>query len=207
LPEAHVEAPSVGSVILAGILLKLGGYGLLRIVYPAFSEAVFFFFPLIYVLGLLGILYPSFVAIRQVDLKRIIAYSSISHMNLTVLGLFSNSVEGIVGGCFLMLAHGIVSSLFFFLIGMLYDRHSTRLYPYYGGLSKVMPLFSFYLLIASLCNIGLPGTCNFIGEMFIFFGLILQNKLVFFFSLTTIVFSSIYTLFLFNKLCFGNLSR
>jgi len=206
LPEAHVEAPSVGSVILAGILLKLGCYGFIRIVYPCFTEAVFFFYPFIYTLSLLGILYPAFVAMRQIDLKRIVAYSSICHMNLIVLGLFLYSLEGLIGGCFLMLAHGIVSALFFFLVGFVYDRYGSRLLIYYGGLCKIMPFFSFCLFFASLCNIGLPGTCNFIGEFLIFIGLFLHNKVVFFLSLISVILSPIYSFFFFNRMCFGNLT-
>jgi NADH-quinone oxidoreductase subunit M len=206
LPEAHVEAPSVGSVILAGILLKLGGYGLLRVVYPCFPEAVVFYFPFLATLCFIGILYPAFIAVRQLDLKRIIAYSSVSHMNLIVLGIFSSNVEGLMGSCFLMISHGIVASLFFFLVGFLYERHGSRLYLYYGGLCKIMPFFSLCLLIACLSNIGLPGTCNFVGEFLLLLGLGLKNKFLFFFSVSTIIFSSVYTLFFYNRLCFGNLS-
>jgi len=206
LPEAHVEAPTIGSVILAGILLKLGGYGFIRILFPFFPSATYFYLPLISVLSLIGVLYPSFIAIRQLDLKRIIAYSSISHMNLSVIGLFSPNILSLSGSCFLMVAHGGVASLFFFLVGSLYDRHSSRLYLYYGGLQKTMPLFSFALFLASLCNLGFPGTLNFIGETLIFLGLAMSNKFIFFISVTCIIFSSIYTLYIFNRLCFGNLS-
>jgi len=201
-----VEAPSAGSVILAGVLLKLGSYGLLRVVLPFFKEAVFFLFPFFVSLSLISILYPSFVALRQNDLKRIVAYSSISHMNLLILGVFSFNLEGLCGSYFLMLSHGFVSGMLFFLIGFLYDRYGSRLLFYYGGLVKVMPGFSFYFFLACLCNIGLPGTCNFIGELLIFLGLISLNKFVFFSALTTIILSALYTFFLFNRLCFGNLT-
>jgi len=191
---------------LAGILLKLGGYGILRVVLPIFKEGVFFLFPFIMSVALISIIYPALVALRQNDLKRVIAYSSISHMNLIVLGLFTNGIEGITGSYFLMISHGLVSGLFFYLIGFLYERYGSRLLFYYGGLAKVMPCFSFCFLIATLCNIGLPSTCNFVGELLIFIGLISTNKFVFFISLFTIILSALYSFFLFNRLCFGNLT-
>lgn len=201
-----MEAPSVGSVILAGILLKLGGYGILRILLSIFSNGCFFFLPLIYVFSIISILYASLTAIRQLDLKRIIAYSSIAHMNIIVIGLFSNTLEGLLGGTFLMVGHGLVSSLLFFLIGFLYDRYGTRLLIYYAGLIKTMPLFTFYFLLASLGNIGLPGTSNFIGEFLIFLGIFAKNKILFFYALFSVVLTSIYSLYLYLRLIGGNLT-
>ena len=179
LPEAHVEAPSAGSVILAGVLLKLGGYGILRILLPIFPYGSFFFLPVVYLLSTISILYASLTAIRQLDLKRIVAYSSIAHMNLVVLGLFSNVIEGVMGATFLMLGHGLVSGLLFFLIGFLYERYGTRLLAYYGGLVKMMPIFAFFFLISCLANLGLPGTCNFIGELLLFLSILNKNKIIF----------------------------
>ena len=204
LPEAHVEAPSAGSVILAGILLKLGGYGILRILLPIFPTASLFFLPLVYVSSSISIIYASFTAIRQLDLKRIVAYSSIAHMNIVVLGLFSYSIEGLLGATFLMIGHGLVSGLLFFLIGFLYERYGTRLLAYYGGLAKIMPLFCFFFFIACLGNLGLPGTSNFIGEILVFFSILFRNKFIFFFILPSIVLSSIYSLYLYTRLANGN---
>ena len=204
LPEAHVEAPSAGSVILAGILLKLGGYGILRILLPVFPTASLFFLPLIYVSSGISIIYASLTAIRQLDLKRIVAYSSIAHMNMVVLGLFSYSIEGILGAIFLMISHGLVSGLLFFLIGFLYDRYGTRLLAYYGGLIKIMPLFCFFFFLACLGNLGLPGTSNFIGEILVFFSILFKNKFIFFFILPSVVLSSIYSLYLYTRLANGN---
>ena len=206
LPEAHVEAPTAGSVILAGVLLKLGGYGFIRILLPILSDGTFFFLPLIDTFALISIIYASLATIRQIDMKRIIAYSSIAHMNLVVLGIFSGNIQGLAGSIFLMLAHGVVSSALFFLIGVLYDKYGTRLIYYYGGLVQTMPFFSSQLLIMCLANIGLPLTCNFIGELLIFISLVDRNLFVLLISVSGIIFSVLYTIYFCNRIIFGNLN-
>ena len=150
LPEAHVEAPTAGSVLLAGLLLKLGTYGMLRLLIPCFSLGSFYFLPLVFTFCLLGILYTSCVTIRQIDLKKIIAYSSVVHMNFCLLGLFSNNLVGLSGSIFLMLSHGIVSGGLFLVIGLLYERYHSRLIKYYGGLVQFMPLFSIFFILFTL---------------------------------------------------------
>lgn len=165
-----------------------------------------FFLPLVDTFALVSNIYGSLVSIRQVDLKRIIAYSSVAHMNLGVLGIFSGNVQGVSGAIFLMIAHGIVSSGLFFLVGVLYDKYHTRLLYYYGGLVQTMPLLSAKLLILCLANTGLPGTCNFIGELIVFVGLIDRNFLVAMFAITGVILSVLYSIFFFNRLSFGNLN-
>lgn len=165
-----------------------------------------FFLPLVDTFALVSNIYGSLVSIRQVDLKRIIAYSSVAHMNLGVLGIFSGNVQGVSGAIFLMIAHGIVSSGLFFLVGVLYDKYHTRLLYYYGGLVQTMPLLSAKLLILCLANTGLPGTCNFIGELIVFVGLIDRNFLVAMIAITGVILSVLYSIFFFNRLSFGNLN-
>jgi len=167
LPEAHVEAPTVGSVLLAGILLKLGVYGFLRFSLTLFPEASLFFSPLIYLLSVLGVIYASLTAIRQTDLKRIIAYSSVAHMNLVTLGIFSFNTIGLEGSILQSISHGFVSGAMFLLVGILYNRYHSRLLYYYGGLVHVMPIYSTLFLIFTMANIALPGTSSFVGEFFI----------------------------------------
>jgi len=167
LPEAHVEAPTSGSVILAGILLKLGSYGMLRFILPIYYYANYFFLPFVYGLCCVSIIYISCIAIRQTDLKKIIAYSSIAHMSFVVIGLFSCNLEGLQGSIFLMISHGIVSAALFSCIGILYERKGTRNILYLKNLCNEMPTFSFFFFIFILANIGFPLTSGFVGEFII----------------------------------------
>lgn len=171
LPEAHVEAPTAGSIILASVLLKLGGYGIIRFLFTIFRDASMFFSPFVCLLALLSMVYASLIAFRQTDFKKVIAYSSIIHMNLSVLGLFTFDINAVYGAIMLMLGHGIVSGALFFLVGVLYDRHHTRTILYYGGLAQVMPLFTGFFFFFIIANFGFPCSLSFIGEFIIFIGL------------------------------------
>jgi NADH-quinone oxidoreductase subunit M len=205
LPEAHVEAPTTGSVILASLLLKLGGYGFLRFLLPLFPQASLYFLPLVYTMAIIGIIYASLTAIRQIDLKRIIAYSSVAHMNLGVLGVFSFNIQGISGSIVLMLGHGIVSGALFLMVGILYSRYHSKLIYYFSGLTMLMPLFSFFFLVFNLSNLGMPGTSNFVGEALVLFGVFNTNTLTAFLACVSMVLSATYSLWMYNRVTFGTL--
>jgi proton-translocating NADH-quinone oxidoreductase chain M len=205
LPEAHVEAPTTGSVLLAGILLKLGVYGFLRFSLTLFAEASLYFSPMIYLLSIIGIVYASLSAIRQTDLKRIIAYSSVAHMNLVTLGIFSFNVIGIEGSILQSISHGFVSGAMFFLIGILYDRYHSRALYYYGGLVHLMPLYSAFFLVFTMANIALPGTSSFIGEFLILLGIYKTSITCCFFGALGVILCGAYSLWLYNRITFGNL--
>lgn len=205
LPEAHVEAPTAGSVLLAGVLLKLGTYGFIRFSLPLFPQASFFFTPFVYAVSVVGIVYTSFTAIRQTDFKRIIAYTSIAHMNLVILGIFSFNVIGIEGAILQSLSHGFVASALFLVIGVVYDRYRTRLVQYYGGLASVMPLYIGIFLFFTMANIAFPGTSSFVGEFLILTGSFKVNTSVTFLGATSVVIGGAYSLWLFNRIAYGNL--
>jgi proton-translocating NADH-quinone oxidoreductase chain M len=205
LPEAHVEAPTTGSVVLAGILLKLGTYGFIRFSIPLFPQATLYFTPFLYTLATIGVVYTSLTAIRQTDLKRVIAYASVAHMNMILLGLFSLNIQGVEGSIFQMISHGIVSSALFLCVGVVYDRHHTRLIKYYSGLVHTMPLFITIFLLFMFANAALPGTCNFIGEFLILTGIFQDNLFITILSATSVVLSAVYSLWLFNRIAYGNL--
>lgn len=205
LPEAHVEAPTAGSVILAGVLLKLGTYGFIRFSLPLFPKASFFFTPLVYTIAVISIIYASFTAIRQTDFKRIIAYTSIAHMNVVILGIFSFNNIGIEGAILQSLSHGFVASALFLVIGVVYDRYRTRLVQYYGGLASVMPLYIFIFLFFTMANIGFPGTSSFVGEFLIFTGSFKVNSTITFLGATSVIIGGGYSLWLFNRIAYGNL--
>ena len=205
LPEAHVEAPTAGSVILAGVLLKLGTYGLIRFSFPLFPEASFYFTPLVYAIAVVGVIYTSFTAIRQTDFKRIIAYTSVAHMNLVIVGMFSFNSIGLEGAILQSLSHGFVASALFLIIGVVYERHHTRMVKYYGGLVHVMPIYIIIFLFFTMANIGLPGTGSFIGEFLILAGSYKLNTTITFFSATGMVLGGCYSLWLFNRIAYGNL--
>ncbi len=205
LPEAHVGAPTAGSVILAGVLLKLGTYGFIRFSLPLFPKASFFFTPLVYTIAVVGIIYTSFTAIRQTDFKRIIAYTSIAHMNLVILGIFSFNTIGIEGAIMQSLSHGFVASALFLIIGVVYDRYRTRIVQYYGGLASVMPIYIFIFLFFTMANISFPGTSSFVGEFLILVGSFKVNTSVTFLGATGVIIGGAYSLWLLNRIAFGNL--
>lgn len=207
LPEAHVEAPTVGSVLLAGVLLKLGVYGFVRLSLTLFPYASVYYSPLVYTLSILGIVYASMCAVRQTDLKRIIAYASIAHMNLVVLGIFSFNNLGLEGALVQSISHGFVAGGLFFLIGILYSRYHSRIINYYGGIVHVMPLFALFFLLFTLANIALPGTSGFTGEFLLLGGIFKVNVIAGFLSTTGVVFSGAYSLWLYNRVIFGNLKE
>jgi proton-translocating NADH-quinone oxidoreductase chain M len=205
LPEAHVEAPTAGSVILAGVLLKLGTYGFIRFSLPMFPHASFFFTPLVYSISAVGIIYTSFTAIRQSDFKRIIAYTSIAHMNLVMIGIFSFNTVGIEGAIFQSLSHGFVASALFLIIGVVYERYHTRIVKYYSGLAPVMPLYVSIFMFFTLANISFPGTSSFIGEFLILTGSFKCNTSVSFLGATGVILGGAYSLWLLNRISFGNM--
>lgn len=206
LPEAHVEAPTPGSVILAGILLKLGTYAMLRFLVASFYSLSYDLIFFVLTLSLLGLTYGSLVALNQIDIKKVVAYSSIAHMNFSLVGFFSQSFLGLCGAFFMMLGHALTSSALFFGIGVLYDRYKTRNVFYYGGLVSLMPVFSALYFFFILSNFGFPGTANFVGEFLISAGLL---ELSIFFSLLStfgLFLSLVYSLFFFTRVFFGPLS-
>ena len=203
LPEAHVEAPTSGSVLLAGVLLKLGTYGILRILLPSFEFANLYFTPLVFTFAITGIIYSSCTTIRQIDLKKIIAYSSVAHMNFILIGLFSVNTVAISGSIFLMLSHGFVSSGLFLCVGILYDRYHTRLLTYYGGLISYMPVFGYFFLVLSFANIGFPGTSSFIGELLIILGAFNFNIIATILAGIGMITGACYGMWLYNRVLFG----
>jgi len=205
LPEAHVEAPTVGSVILAGILLKLGVYGMLRFSLVLFPYASLYFSPFVYLLSSIGIIYASLTAIRQTDLKRIIAYSSVAHMNLVTLGIFSFNNIGVEGSILQSLSHGFVAGGMFLLIGVLYDRYHSRFIYYYGGLVHMMPIYAIFLLVFTLANIALPGTSSFVGEFLLLTGIYKTSTFIAAIGSLGVILCGAYSLWLYNKMIFGNL--
>lgn len=200
-----MEAPTVGSVLLAGILLKLGVYGFLRFSFVLFPDACLFYSPLVYLLSILGVVYASLTAIRQTDMKRIVAYSSVAHMNMVTLGIFSFNIIGFEGALLQSLSHGFVAGGMFLLIGILYNRYHSRFIYYYGGLVHTMPLFCAFFLIFTLANIALPGTSSFAGEFLILVGIYKNSIFACILSALGVILCGSYSLWLYNRVVFGNL--
>ncbi|MCH8238618.1 MAG: NADH-quinone oxidoreductase subunit M [Proteobacteria bacterium] len=207
LPDAHVEAPTAGSVVLAAVLLKMGGYGFLRFSIPMFPLASEQFTPLIFVLSIIAIIYTSLVALAQEDMKKLIAYSSIAHMGFVTMGIFTLTTQGLEGGIFQMLSHGIVSAALFLCVGVIYDRMHTRQIDAYGGLVNRMPLYAFCFMVFTLANVGLPGTSGFIGEILTLIGAFRVNTWVAFFATTGVILSAAYALRLYRRVIFGVLEK
>jgi NADH-quinone oxidoreductase subunit M len=207
LPDAHVEAPTAGSVILAAILLKMGGYGFLRFLLPMFPQASVEFAPLMYVLGVTAILYTSLVAFAQKDMKKLIAYSSVAHMGFVTIGVFSGTMTGAQGAVFQMVSHGIVSGALFLSVGVVYDRIHTREIAAYGGLADRMPVYAFMFMVFTMANVGLPGTSGFIGEFLSLIGTFRANSIVAFFATFGVILSAMYALTLYRSVIFGKLEK
>jgi len=207
LPDAHVEAPTAGSVILAAILLKMGGYGFLRFSLPMFPEASAHLAPLIYALSVVAIVYTSLVALVQEDVKKLIAYSSVAHMGFVTMGIFAVTAQGVAGGIFQMISHGIVSAALFLCVGIIYDRMHTREIAAYGGLVNRMPLYAFVFMVFTLANVGLPGTSGFVGEFLTLIGTFRVNTWVASLATLGTILSAAYMLWLYCKVIFGKLEK
>jgi NADH-quinone oxidoreductase subunit M len=205
LPDAHVEAPTAGSVILAAILLKMVGYGFLRFSLPMFPEASHVFAPLVFTLSVVAIVYTSLVALMQEDVKKLIAYSSVAHMGFVTMGIFAATEQGVQGGIFQMISHGIVSGALFLCVGVVYDRMHTREIAAYGGLVNRMPIYAFVFMVFTMANVGLPGTSGFVGEFLSLIGTFKANIHVAFFATFGVILSAGYALWLYRKMIFGTL--
>ncbi|MCP3470291.1 NADH-quinone oxidoreductase subunit M [Bradyrhizobium sp. CCGUVB1N3] len=207
LPDAHVEAPTAGSVILAAILLKMGGYGFLRFSLPMFPLASHDFAPLIFTLSTIAIVYTSLVAMMQEDMKKLIAYSSVAHMGFVTMGIFAGTMQGVAGGVFQMISHGIVSGALFLCVGVVYDRMHTREIAAYGGLVNRMPLYALTFMVFTMANVGLPGTSGFVGEFMTLLGTFKVSLPTAFFATTGVILSACYALWLYRKVVFGALVK
>ncbi len=207
LPDAHVEAPTAGSVILAGVLLKMGGYGFLRFSIPMLPDATAFFTPLVYGLSIVAVIYTSLVALAQEDMKKLIAYSSIAHMGFVTVGMFTLTKQGIEGAIFQMISHGVVSGALFLCVGVVYDRLHTREIARYGGLATTMPKYAVIFMIMMLASVGLPGTSGFVGEFLILVGAFQANTWVAALTATGLILGATYMLMLYRRVVFGAITR
>ena len=207
LPDAHVQAPTPGSVILAGVMLKMGGYGLIRLAFPLFPEAALYFAPLLATLSVIAIVYGALVAMVQPDMKKLVAYSSVSHMGFVVLGIAAANMQGIQGASYQMLAHGVSTGALFCIVGMLSDRRHTRLISEYGGLKSVMPRFTAVTLIITLASIGLPGMNGFIGEFLIMLGAFKWDPRFVVMAALGVILSAVYMLWLFQRVFYGTVDQ
>lgn len=207
LPDAHVEAPTAGSVVLAAILLKMGGYGFLRFSLPMFPLASHDFAPLIFTLSAIAIIYTSLVALMQEDMKKLIAYSSVAHMGFVTMGIFAGTMQGVAGGVFQMISHGIVSGALFLCVGIVYDRMHTRDIAAYGGLVNRMPLYAMTFMVFTMANVGLPGTSGFVGEFMTLLGTFKVSIPTAFFATFGVILSAAYALWLYRKVVFGVLVK
>jgi len=207
LPDAHVEAPTAGSVILAGVLLKMGAYGFLRFSVPMLPIATDFFTPMVYTLSIIAIIYTSLVALAQLDMKKLIAYSSVAHMGFVTLGIFTVNIQGVEGAIFQMLSHGIVSAALFLCVGVIYDRIHSREIARYGGLVERMPVYALLFMVFMLASVGLPGTSGFIGEFLILVGIFKVSSSVAALAATGVILGAAYMLWLYRRVFFGKLTK
>jgi len=207
LPDAHVEAPTAGSVVLAAVLLKMGGYGFLRFSLPMFPEASMVFQPLMFVLSVVAIIYASLVAFRQTDIKKLVAYSSVAHMGFVTLGIFAFNEAGIQGAIYQMISHGVISGALFFCVGVIYDRMHTREISFYGGLVHRMPVYSALFMLFSMANVGLPGTSGFVGEILTMVGGFQASTWAAAGAAVGVILSAVYMLTLYRRVIFGELTN
>lgn len=207
LPDAHVEAPTAGSVLLAGVLLKLGGYGMVRFMLPLLPDACLFFSPYVQTLSVVAILYASCIALVQTDMKKLIAYSSVAHMGFVTLGIFTQNVQGVTGAIVQMISHGLISAALFFCVGIVYERFHTREINYYGGLATLMPRYATFFMLFTLASIGLPGTSGFVGEFFVLLGTFKMNTYMASIAALGLILGAAYMLSLYRDVCFGKVSE